>query len=794
MADSVDVDGTDIAGIETGRLIDVSDNARRDGAIAWAMVDASPDALVMADEQGVIELVNIQAERLFGYDRSEMLGQPVEMLLPDRLNNVHKAHRTRFRASPEVRTMGSGMDLLALRADGTELPVEVSLSPLQSDGGLRIIAAVRDISDRVAAEAQSHLIQRTIDAAHDGVFMFPADEMMTFVYANQGATDQTGYSEAELLTMSPLHIKPEFTAASFRETIGPLIEGEVDRLTLRTVHRRKDGRDVPVEVIVEYPASSTTSSVRLMVAFVRDITERLEAQRMLAASETRFRAAFKGGPVPMTITTMTPETQPIIVSANQAAAGLLGYGVDELVGMACERVVHPEDHNGYRVRLKQLSDGQPAEPTVLRFLRADGALVWVRHHMAPMDNYDGSVTAIGHLVDITSEMGAARSNERHQELKAAVSEVRHAMLEGSSRSEGFQLICERAQSILNASAVMVLSSTGVDHDLRTDAAVGVTEEQQAMLKFRSDEGVVGSVFATGNAELTEIGDPRISAVNAEIAEQQQAGSLLMAPFFSADGVIGALLATRTRDAEPLGDTDLVALERFMSAAVGAIELAEIREAQGRLELIDDRERIGRDMHDKVIGRLFATGMAMQATLSRVEDPVAKQRLNKVVDDIDEAIKDIRTTVFGLRAGVNWARGNKGVILALAADQNDHLGFEPTVSFLGPIDELPDQIMGELLATMSEAFTNIARHAHPTAVTLAVAAENQQVRMKLEDNGVGFDTTAFWEGRVPDSDGMLRGNGLGNITSRAEALGGRATIVSALGAGTSIDWIIPWAQV
>ena len=109
----------------------LSDVDASDAMLAWAMVEASPDALVMVDEQGVIELVNRQTEVLFGCDRGDLLGHPVETLLPGRFAQIHAAHRTRYRVAPEVRSMGSDLDLLARRADGTEFPVEISLSPLR---------------------------------------------------------------------------------------------------------------------------------------------------------------------------------------------------------------------------------------------------------------------------------------------------------------------------------------------------------------------------------------------------------------------------------------------------------------------------------------------------------------------------------------------------------------------------------------------------------------------------------------------------------------------------------------
>ena len=251
-----------------------------------AMVDASPDGMLLTDELGTIVFVNSEMERLFGYGRCDLVGRSVEVLLPDRHRAVHAAHRTRYRAAPVMRAMGGGLDLSARRRDGTEFPVEISLSPIRTGGGLRVLATVRDITDRLMAEAHAHAVLHTIDAAHDGVFMFHPDSLV-FDYVNQGAVNQLGYRSDELLTMTPLHIKPEFTEHAFRELLGPLIADEVDSHTFTTVHRRKDGTDVPVEIILDYPPEPPDGQPRLLVALVRDITRRLRAEQVASAQQVR---------------------------------------------------------------------------------------------------------------------------------------------------------------------------------------------------------------------------------------------------------------------------------------------------------------------------------------------------------------------------------------------------------------------------------------------------------------------------------------------------------------------------
>lgn len=628
-----------------------------DGAVAWAMVEASPDALVMADEHGVIELVNRQAEVLFGYDRGELLGRPIETLVPDELAQVHQAHRTRFRVAPEVRSMGTGMDLLGRRADGTHFPVEISLSPLQVQGQLRVIAAVRDISERVTADAHSSLIQATIDATHDAVFMFPA-ESMRFTYVNQGAVDQTGYERDELLSMTPVHIKPEYTAGEFREMIAPLVAGEVPRVTFETVHRSKGGVDVPVEIVLEYPHSGHPGAERVLVAVVRDISERVATERAL---------------------------------------------------------------------------------------------------------------------------------RRQEALNGGLSEVRDAMLKGGTRVDGLTLVCETAKTTLDASVAMIVAPTGNGDDICIEAAAGLSDSVRSALSLKTTEGVVGEVFRTGIAQFTGAGDPRIGAANQRIVAELRATSVIEAPLIgSGNDVVGVLVVVRNDRADPLDDDDLDFIVSFASQAVVAIEVAALRESQARAELLEDRDRIGRDMHDKVIGRLFSTGMTIQAIVNRVSDTDCQDKLLEAMDEIDVAIKEIRTAVYGVRFQADWGQGVRGEILAIAADQNEALGFEPHVNLAGPIDELDPAIVDHVLAVLREALTNTAKYAQASSVTIDMTVTDDNLTLEVVDDGNGFDTT------ISPGGANLTSHGLVNMALRAESLKGTATVTSRPGEGTTVLWTVPLA--
>ncbi|MFP3907889.1 MAG: PAS domain S-box protein, partial [Acidimicrobiales bacterium] len=437
--------------------------------LASALFDSSPDGIVIVDQSGQIVLANSVAHAMFGYEPGMLVGTQVEELVPTRHREHHVADRDAYHASPHARPMGVGLELSARRADGSEFPVEISLSPLQSASGLLVVAAVRDMTERLASQAHARRIQQSLDAISDGVFMFGPDDLR-FTYVNQGAIEQVGYTRAELLELGPLDLMVDYDEEALRAVLAPLLDHRVGSRSLTTRHRRSDAQLVPVEVVVQCPDLGRGLEPTV-VALVRDISERLESEHRL------------------------------------------------------------------------------------------------------------------------------------------------------------------------------------------------------------------------------------------------------------------------------------------------------REAHEAVQLLEDRERIARELHDTVIQRLFATGMSAQALVGRVGDPDVADRLRGVVDDLDTTIRDIRTAIFGLQGGA-FRSGLRAQVLEVVREAIAVLGFEPRVHFVGPIDAtVSDAVVEHLLPTLREALANVARHAEATQVEVTVSGSAERLVLEVADDGVGVRTPA--EGARSANSG----HGLVNMAQRAERLGG-----------------------
>lgn len=260
----------DITHLKVGR------DARRLQERYGGLLESSPDAIVIVDQAGRIVLVNGQAEELFGYARAQLMGAPVELLVPERFRETHVGERDAYLEAPKRRTMGAGLELTARRSDGSVFPVEVSLSPLETSEGLLVMSALRDLTERRRADQR---FRDVLELAPDAIVIVDAGGRILLV--NSQAEKLFGYAREELLN-GPLEV---LIPHRYRGTHGPSRESFFRNPTVRPMGvglelygLRKDGTEFPVEISL---SPLETEEGTLAMSSIRDVTESRSAQAAL---------------------------------------------------------------------------------------------------------------------------------------------------------------------------------------------------------------------------------------------------------------------------------------------------------------------------------------------------------------------------------------------------------------------------------------------------------------------------------------------------------------------------------
>ena len=313
------------------------------------LLEAAPDAMVVVNQEGEIVLLNVQAEKQFGYRRDELVGQKVKNIIPQGFAERLIADGTRSAAEALAQQIGTGIELLGRRKDGSEFPIEIMLSPLESVEGILVTAAIRDIS--VRKNAETHLAQ--MEGRYRGLLEAAPDAMVVvnqggeIVLLNVQAEKQFGYRRDELVGQKVKNIIPEGFAerviADGTRTAAEALAQQIGT-GIELSGRRKDGSQFPIEIMLS-PLESAEGT--LVTAAIRDISVRKDAEKHLAQMEGRYRGLLEAAPDAMVVVKPGGE----IVLLNVQAEKQFGYRRDELVGKKVKNII-PE---GFAERL--IADG-----------------------------------------------------------------------------------------------------------------------------------------------------------------------------------------------------------------------------------------------------------------------------------------------------------------------------------------------------------------------------------------------------------------------------------------------------
>ena len=371
------------------------------------LLEAAPDAMVVVNASGEIVLLNVQAERQFGYRRDELIGQKVKNIIPEGFAERLIADDARSAAEALAQQIGTGLELNGRRKDGSEFPIEMMLSPLQSSEGILVTAAIRDIT--VRKKAETHLAQ--MEGRYRGLLEAAPDAMVVvnasgeIVLLNVQAERQFGYRRDELTGQKVKNIIPEGFAerliADHARSAAEAVAQQIDS-GLELNGRRKDGSEFPIEMMLS-PLQSSEGI--LVTAAIRDITERKRVEGALRLNEERFR--LFGSNVKDYAHIML-DTEGLIVGWNQGAERIKGYRAEEIIGQHFSRFYAAEDvRNGVpALELKQAFETGRFEGEGWR-VRKDGSRFLANIVITAMRDEKGRLRGFGKITrDITERKHA----------------------------------------------------------------------------------------------------------------------------------------------------------------------------------------------------------------------------------------------------------------------------------------------------------------------------------------------------------------------------------------------------
>jgi PAS domain S-box-containing protein len=490
-----------------------------------ALLEAAPDAIVVVDQSATIVLVNAQAERLFGYPRAELIGQPAQILVSENYRTQHSHQHSRFLAAPPERPAIAGLELFGLRKDGTEFPIEIRLSPLDTKEGVLVSSAIRDISERRRTEEDLRRLASIVACSDDAIVGKTMEGIMTSW--NAAAERIYGYSAREAIGQPAAMLVPADRADEIQRMLECLKRGEtVDHF--ETVRLRKDGKEIPMEVTVS-PIRDALERIVGASTIGRDISVRKEAEKHLVQMEARYRGLLEAAPDAVVVVNQDGE----IVLLNFLAEKHFGYQRDELIGQKVKNII-PE---GFLERLATHGIGTLGDPIVpqmgtgieLYGRRKDGSDFPIEIMLSPLDVVDG-ILITASIRDITERKqreddlsrlavlaeDRLRALYENQEQLQLLEEIATSSNQASSVREAMKFTLDRVCAYTrwpighayfapdgNAGSMVSTNIWHLTDDDRFDQFREVTERTD----FRPGTGLPGRVFASRQpAWITDVAD------------------------------------------------------------------------------------------------------------------------------------------------------------------------------------------------------------------------------------------------------------------------------------------------
>ncbi|HEX5116119.1 MAG TPA: GAF domain-containing protein [Pseudonocardiaceae bacterium] len=378
-----------------------------------------------------------------------------------------------------------------------------------------------------------------------------------------------------------------------------------------------------------------------------------------------------------------------------------------------------------------------------------------------------------------------RTHQRELWLRAS-NEITGALLGGQHAPTALALVARQARTVARAQVAVVALPHLRTSDLVVGGADGAGTEHLVGDPIARADAVVGQVMVDRTSRLIDDLDEDLYAWLGGPAARSpgrngRLGSAVLVPLAVGQYELGVLMVARPQDDPAFTEADLQLASTFAEHAALAIEFARAQEARQRVAVLEDRDRIARDLHDLVIQRLFAVGLGLRGLVKLAGTGPIADRASGFIVDLDQTIREVRRSIFSLHEVPAGQVSLRRDLLRAAEDAAGTLGFQPRADLTGALDSLvPDEVRPDLLATLREALSNVARHATASTVQVEVGVDRDGHRLRLvvRDDGRGAPP------------GLQRHSGLANLADRAARWGGSIDIDSAEGAGFALTWTVP----
>lgn len=465
------------------------------------------------------------------------------------------------------------------------------------------------------------------------------------------------------------------------------------------------------------------------------------------------------------------------IGALPTGHGLLGLLIDHPVPLRLHDIAsHPESY-GF----------PPGHPPMSSFL---GVPVRIRDQVfgnlyltEKAGGVDFSVEDEHVVVALAAAASVAIENarlyeeaQRREEWLGATAEISALLSRRGAGEESLELIADRARRVARADLAWIVA--GVDGDLRVRAVSGLPVASTDLELLPLDRTLAREVLSTGEPVVVDnLADDERTVALEGIEGWPGLGPVIVVPLRTDDVVVGTLsLGWTVEHTDRFHEVDARLPASFAEQAALALQMLRSKDAEQRLAVFEDRDRIGRDLHDLVIQRLFAVGLSLQSVSRMSEVPQVTARIEAAVDDLDATIKDIRRSIFALGATAGTA-DLQTELTNMVDRAASTMKFRPRLRIEGPLRTLvAEDTAPHLLAVLGEALSNASRHAEARSVTVTVHA-GDNLELVVTDDGRG----------LPEN---VQECGLRNIRERATKLGGSCTITSSPGGGTTIAWSVP----